>query len=114
MPWQLFEELYDAFALRQAIEDLMLVRNAMLAGMYANTNLDDTKERKDVRTNAVQKLYSAFEEQVEEMRNPTPEIDMDNPFFAAMRVPELDSGREAMAESYERVKQMPDIDIDQL
>lgn len=116
MYWKLFEEMYDAFALRQATEDLMEVRNAMLAGMYANPNLDDTRERRDIRRNAVDSLFKSFDEQVQQMRDPQPDFKLaDNPFTAAMKVPEfMDTSQEAMVTSYQTIRDRRDIDIDQI
>lgn len=76
------------------------LRNAMIAGVWSNSNYDDEKNTRerllrsidDFYDNAVAQLYGGEKEYVEE-------IDRENdPFFAAMKVPKLEVSKESLGE----------------
>lgn len=78
----------------------------MTAALYANTNLD-TEENRGIRQRMIEELTGSMEEKWESTLaliygapdpNAIEEVDMDDPFFAAMRLPE-DVMREHLAES---------------
>lgn len=66
----------------------------MVAGLWANTNLDDGKQ---TRRNALQEIENTFQDQLNVIYSgkKEPDIDYNNPFFAAMKVPELPGEEEA-------------------
>lgn len=80
--------MFESHARRQATERTLATKDAIVSGIWANTNLDHENQRKSVLEDidrgfdlAIKSIYG---EKVEE------EIDMNNPFFAAMQVPEID------------------------
>lgn len=81
--WKKFETLFAAFLKRKAVEEAREVKNAMISGLWSNSNYDDNKNTrqkalKDIENNyqdAIRIIYNGPEEY---------EIDMDQPFFAAM------------------------------
>lgn len=93
MHWRLFEELYSAFARRKAIERVMSLKEAMVSGVWGNSNYDD----KDTRLKLLKEIDDSFRRAMDRINGLTveEEIDPADPFFAAMKVPEIDDGVEA-------------------
>lgn len=78
---------------RKAIDRATDVRNAIIAGMWANTNLDDNK---GTRRNALEEIQNNYDDTIEEIYSGIRREDIDlnsDPFFAAMKVP----GQELLA-----------------
>lgn len=72
---------------RKAIDRATDVRNAMIAGMWANTNLDDNK---GTRSQHLEEIQHSYDQTVKEIYTGIREEDIDlnqDPFFAAMKVP---------------------------
>lgn len=81
--------MYAAHAKRMAVERLNVLKSAMISGVWGNSNYDDDKQSRDkilhnideFYDRALNEIYTGVEEEVE--------IDQDNPFFAAMKRPEV-------------------------
>jgi hypothetical protein len=91
MPWQLVEELWERHARRKAAEDIRSLRNAMIGGLWGNSNYDPQKEGAEApRTKALREMNERFDEAIAVVlghRQPV-EVDLKNdPFFAAMKLP---------------------------
>lgn len=94
--------MFIAHAKRSAVERIHEVKNAMVAGIWANSNYDDGE---DTRKNLLAQvdsfvdsaIASIYGQEVEEE-----EIDTNNPFFAAMKLPEIDHSLER-----DRVGELP-------
>lgn len=72
---------------RKAIERATEVRNAIIAGLWANTNLDDNKGS---RSRALEEIQNNYDDTIEEIYIGIRREDIDlndDPFFAAMKVP---------------------------
>lgn len=72
---------------RKAIERATDVRNAIIAGLWANTNLD---EKQGARQQALEEIQSNYDDTIEEIYTGMRREDIDlstDPFFAAMKVP---------------------------
>jgi hypothetical protein len=92
MPWQKFEALYESHSKRQAVEGVTLVRNAQISGIWANTNYDPQQEGQDPRGELLKEVYANYIKSVKMIYNQFEErdsdqIDWDDPFFKAMKVP---------------------------
>lgn len=113
MPATLFEKLYEAFAIRKEIEELLDLKNAMISGMYANSNYDDDK---GTRMKSIQEINESFAHAIAVLNGEEPamaDIDLNSdPLFAAMKLPpEIDDGVKPMLEASERYAGM---EVDQL
>ena len=88
MPWRLFEELYKAHAKRKSIESAEATRNAMIGGLWANSNFDDDKGTRD---KAIRDINQSFYDTITSIYNgDAEEIDLkEDPFFAAMKLPDI-------------------------
>ena len=98
---------------RKAIERATDVRNAMIGGLWANTNLDDGK---DTRTRLLREIQDNYDDTIKEIYvGKRDEIDLkEHPFFAAMKVP----GEELMNPepepvSTDRTSETQEFDTDQ-
>lgn len=91
MPWQKFEALYESHSKRQAVESATLVRNAQIAGIWANSNYDPQKQGEDPRGDLLKEVYASYVKSIQMIYNQFEEesdqIDWDDPFFKAMKVP---------------------------
>ena len=75
--------MFQAYLKRKAVDEAREIRNAMISGLWSNSNYDDNKNTrqkalKDIEENyqqAINIIYNGPEEY---------EIDLDQPFFAAM------------------------------
>lgn len=92
MPWQKFEALYAAHIKRDSVTSLTDLRNAQISGIWANTNLDPQKQGENPRGEILEKVYENYVisvkkvyDQYEEKKES--EINWDDPFFKAMKVP---------------------------
>lgn len=86
-PWKRFEAMYDSHLKRKAVEAATLVKNAMISGLWSNSNFDDDK---GTRTKALDEIEENFAEAVTRVYNGGTsdyDIDWDDPFFAAMKLP---------------------------
>jgi hypothetical protein len=94
MPWKLFDELYTAHLKRKAIERVNRMREIMITGIWGNSNYDPQKKGEESpRTAALKHIEQQFEEAVMKIRGVATEydgFDKENPFFAAMKVPEIE------------------------
>ncbi len=80
--------MFEAHAKRQAVERMHLIKNAIVSGLWGNSNYDDennTREKalSEIDTNFEQAMAAVYE-------GADKEIDKDDPFFGAMKVPEID------------------------
>ncbi len=90
-PWLRFEEMFDAHAKRLAVERVIELKNAMVSGVWANSNYDDGENTRanllaridDFSESAIAGIYGQSSE--EEYKD-----DMESPFFKAMKVPKID------------------------
>ena len=101
MHWKLFESMYEAFAKRKAIEQCLAVKNAMLAGVWGNTNFDPQKEGEPgARPEMLEEIEAGYLRAVTEIRlgpveaekaKKKDDIDWTDPFFAAIKAPRIDT-----------------------
>ena len=81
--------MYEAFARRQAISEIMDRKNAMIAGVWANPNFDQ-EGKADLRGNFISKIDNIFEEAIDRIHGVIPEVDLESdPFLAAMKMPDV-------------------------
>lgn len=87
--WKKFETLYESFMRRKAVEEATDVKNAMISGLWANSNYDDNK---NTRKKALSDIEESYQESIRIIYNRKNEIRIDqdidksDPFFAAMDV----------------------------
>jgi len=86
-PWRRFEEFFSAHAKRMAMERVHGIKEAMTGGVWANSNYDEDNVRADLLRKidmfVEQATHAIYSEDDEE------ELDMNDPFLAAMKVPEV-------------------------
>ena len=84
--------MYVAHVRREAVASVTRSRDAIVSGMWANPNFDSSENR-NVRTDALREVDEHWETAVQRIYGHSPEdVDLsENPFFAAMKVPELPS-----------------------
>lgn len=109
--------MYNAHARRITVERMDAVRNAVISGIWANTNIDDTKEQKGLRADILQKLFDNHMESVRRVYGVETAEDLDlksDPLFAAMKVPpmpeELQQELENADQGEEEERPAPDVD----
>jgi hypothetical protein len=80
--------MFIAYAQRTAAQRVNEIKNAMVSGIWANTDFNEGNERssalekvEEFAANAIDSIYGDRHDEVE--------IDMDAPFFQAMKVPEV-------------------------
>lgn len=116
MPWQKFEALYEAHSKRLAVEGVTLVRNSQISGVFANTNLDPQKEgQESPRQKVLKDIQETYQKAVKIIYNQysekdSSEIDWDDPFFKAMKVPSNPYYKPTSPVPHD---QNPEIEIDQ-
>jgi len=73
---------------RKSIEEAFQVKNAMISGLWSNSNWDDGK---DTRQKALRDIEESYQnsirqiyQQAEERASRTGKIDYEDPFFAAI------------------------------
>lgn len=81
--WKKFEALFEAFLKRKAVAEAREVRNAMISGLWSNSNFDDGK---NTRQKALKDIEESYQEAIKIIYNGAEEyeIDLDQPFFKAM------------------------------
>jgi hypothetical protein len=89
-PWQKFEAFFDAFAKRQIIDGLEARRNAIIAGLYGNGNMENEALKK-----SLDEIENNFQHAIEVIYGEEEDSDLDqeikdSPFFSAMKVPTID------------------------
>ena len=93
-PWRKFEVFYDSHSKRLAAERVIELKHAMITGVWGNSNYDDGK---DSRTELLRSIDDFAEKAINQIYASEPsgeyveEVDMNNPFFAAMKVPKLET-----------------------
>jgi len=81
-----FEYLYRAHVRRKAIEEATAYKNAMVAGLHANTNLDDGKQ---TRQNLLNDIENRHLETINLIYNGKTDEELDyesDPLFAAIKL----------------------------
>lgn len=75
--------MFEAFLKRKAVLEAKEIKNAMISGLWANTNYDDNK---NTRQKALKDIEESYQEAISIIYNGPEEfeIDMDQPFFKAM------------------------------
>ena len=89
MHWKLFDQLFKAFSRRKAAERVTRLKESMISGVWGNSNYDD----KDARTKILREIDRTFSSAIAGIYGAAAadaEIDPDDPFFSAMKVPEMD------------------------
>jgi hypothetical protein len=105
-----------AFLRRQVVESMESRKNAMISGLYGNSNLDDNK---GTRQRIISDMENNFREAIAELYEPTAHLNLkDDPFFKAMHVPGEDIDWEKYAEDNpnpikQQVNPLDDIEVDQ-
>ena len=114
MPWQKFEALYAAHTKREAVQSITNVRNAQISGIWANTNLDPQSEGQNPRANLLKDIYDNYVESLQKIYNQyeekKDEIDWDDPFYKAMKVPSNPHANDTSPEPHDQ--NLP-VEIDQ-
>ena len=80
--------MFEAHAKRMAVQRVGELRNAMVAGAWSNSNYDDDKNSRQTLLNRIDEFYDYAQARI--YGDPSAfldEIDMDDPFFAAMKRP---------------------------
>lgn len=86
--WKKFEKFYEAHLKRKAVEDAARTKDAMVAGLWGNSNFDDDK---NTRKKALSEIENSFEEAVLDVydKNRHEKIEFkSDPFFKAMKLPD--------------------------
>jgi hypothetical protein len=93
MYWKLFEELYDAHAKRKAVERCYRLRDAMIGGVWGNSNYDPQKEGSEgARKELLAEIEDNFSRAIREIvtgEKQEDDIPWESPFFAAMKSPRM-------------------------
>jgi hypothetical protein len=93
-PYKRFEAFYEAHLKRKAVDKLDAAKNALVSGLWSNPNLDDGK---NTRQNILRQIEESFKDAIDSVYNKKEEPDIDfkkDPFFAAMKLPDLDPSSE--------------------
>lgn len=100
-PWRKFEAFYESHAKRTAAIRVIELKHAMISGAWANSNYDDGKSAREdllrkIDEFAESAIAGIYEQKVQgEYKD---EADMTNPFFAAMKVPKLETMNQQVGE----------------
>lgn len=83
--WKKFEVLFEAFMKRKAVDEARAVKNAMISGLWSNSNYDDEK---GTRKKALEDIENNYQETINIIYNGVEsyEVNMDQPFWAAMNL----------------------------
>jgi len=75
--------MFEAFMKRRAVNEAREVKNAMISGLWSNSNYDDNKQ---TRQKALKDIEESYQSAVNIVYNGVDsyEVDMDQPFWAAM------------------------------
>lgn len=87
--WKKFEKLYEAHLKRKAVESAEATKNAMVSGLWGNSNFDDDK---NTRKKALIEIENSYNEAVLNVYNKKKQVEIDfkeDPFFAAMKIPDV-------------------------
>ncbi len=82
--------MFESFMKRKAVDEAREVKNAMICGLWSNSNYDDNK---NTRKKALSDIENNYQEAINIIYNGVEsfEIDMDQPFWAAIdREPEAE------------------------
>ena len=82
--------MFEAFMKRKAVDEAREVKNAMICGLWSNSNYDDNK---NTRKKALSDIENNYQEAINIIYNGVEsyEVDMDQPFWSAIdREPESD------------------------
>lgn len=84
--------MYLAYVRREAVRNVTASRDAMVAGIWGNPNFD-SQENKNLRSDLLRDVDEQLETAIQRIYGNDPEtVDLsENPFFSAIRVPELPS-----------------------
>lgn len=103
--------MYMAFVRREAVESAARTRDAMITGVWSNQSFDATEEDPNRRSNVLKEIESQFADVIDiiyGVKEPEKEADLKNdPFFAAMKVPELPD--EFQAKDRKRIEELEKI-----
>ena len=75
--------MFEAFMKRKAVDEARELKHAMISGLWSNSNYDDNK---DTRKKALQDIENNYQEAINIIYNGVDsyEVDMDQPFWAAI------------------------------
>lgn len=79
--WKKFEILFEAFMKRKAVDEARAVKNAMVSGLWSNSNYDDEK---GTRKKALEDIENNYQETINIIYNgeESYEVDMNQDFWA--------------------------------
>lgn len=79
--------MFEAFMKRKAVDEAREIKNAMISGLWSNSNYDDNK---NTRSKALKDIDNNYQEAINIIYNgeESYEVDMDQPFWAAMNLDE--------------------------
>ncbi len=108
-----FEHLYSAHIKRLAVKEATDVKNAMISGLWANTNLDDGKQ---TRQNLLREIEESYQNSISLIYSrQDAEIDYElesDPLFSAMNLDEVSDSEKFVPEP--TTQNLPDFDVDQI
>jgi len=110
MHWKLFERLFEAHAKRKAIDKCEGIKQAMIAGVWGNSNYDSQEEGKEAaRPKLLDEIEEGFKRAVFAIRSggerdKREDIDWTDPFFASIKAPRIGS-EQAIEEGMEEERQ---------
>lgn len=107
MQHDLFERLFEAWALRMVEEELNKQKNAMIVATYSNPNYDGEKGEK-ARKQRIEALEDHHREVMEKIRHPEQQVSAEQLRENAFLAPAMRK-RDAIAEQLNMVKH-PDMD----
>lgn len=95
MHWKLFESLFMAHGRRKAVERCMQLKAAMYSGVWGNSNYDAKEKGGAAPRDAIlRQIDNTFDTAIQQIRGGESElktdIEEDDPFFAAAKVPKID------------------------
>lgn len=75
--------MFESFMKRKAVDEAREVKNAMISGLWGNSNYDD---KQNTRSKALKDIENNYQEAINIIYNGVEsyEIDMDQPFWSAM------------------------------
>jgi hypothetical protein len=76
--------MFSSFMRRKAVEEAREVKNAMICGLWSNSNYDDNK---NTRQKALKDIEESYQEAIRIIYNEPDEefdLDLDQPFWAGM------------------------------
>lgn len=116
-PWQLFEAMYEAHSKRKAIEKITRLKEAMITGVWANSNYDAAKKgQESPRSRILADIDERFDKAIAMIDGKTEDeysgFDREDPFFSAMDVPQISYGEDGPEIAAKRESTVDDFEME--